>query len=218
MSDEQSAYLNIGGGPAGLTAALYMASYRRRVVVADAGASRARLIPRSHNQRGFPDGISGQELLVRMRAHALRYGADIRDETISDLRLDGPSFRAEGDHRTYRVASVILATGGTDVLSDAKGLDAAIAAGLIRLCPVCDAFEASGKRVAVLGDNPSSISKAGFLRRYSNDVSFVIDYDIPRGTIVAYYPECNTLIPLWQLAQEGKRPAAKSMPVRIALE
>lgn len=59
------------------------------------------------------------------------------------------------------------------MLPDAKGLDAAIAAGLIRLCPVCDAFEASGKRLAVLGNSPSSISKANFLRRYSDDVSFV---------------------------------------------
>jgi molybdopterin-dependent oxidoreductase alpha subunit len=46
----------------------------------------------------------------------------------------------------------------------------------------------------------------------------VIDYDIPEGTIAAYYPECNALIPLWQFAEESKTPAAKSVPVKIAPE
>ncbi|MCR6661638.1 MAG: hypothetical protein NVV60_00445 [Luteimonas sp.] len=44
----------------------------------------------------------------------------------------------------------------------------------------------------------------------------VIDYDIPSGTIAAYYPECNALIPLWQYSQESKTPAAKSVPVRVS--
>jgi len=46
----------------------------------------------------------------------------------------------------------------------------------------------------------------------------VIDYDIAPGTIAAYYPECNALIPLWQFAEESKTPAAKSVPVRMAPE
>lgn len=174
MADERIDCLIIGGGPAGLTAALYLARYRRKVVVADAGASRARLIPRSHNLAGFPQGISGRDMLLRMREHAVGYGADIRDETISALGMDEGWFHAESRRLSYRASTTILATGVTDVLPDAKGLDAAIAAGLIRLCPVCDAFEASGKRLAVLGNSLSSISKANFLRRYSDDVSFVV--------------------------------------------
>lgn len=173
MADERIDCLIIGGGPAGLTAALYLARYRRKVVVVDAGASRARLIPRSHNLAGFPQGISGRDMLLRMREHAVGYGADIRDETISALGMDEGWFHAEGCRLSYRASTTILATGVTDVLPDAKGLDAAIAAGLIRLCPVCDALEASGKRLAVVGNSPSSISKANFLRRYSDDVSFV---------------------------------------------
>jgi anaerobic selenocysteine-containing dehydrogenase len=45
-----------------------------------------------------------------------------------------------------------------------------------------------------------------------------IDYDIPQGTIAAYYPECNALIPLWHYAEESKTPAAKSVPVRASAE
>lgn len=102
MADERIDCLIIGGGPAGLTAALYLARYRRKVVVADAGASRARLIPRSHNLAGFPEGISGREMLLRMREHATGYGANIRDGTISALGMDEGSFYAEGYRSSYR--------------------------------------------------------------------------------------------------------------------
>ena len=56
--------LVIGGGPAGLTAAIYLARFRRRFQVVDAGASRAALIPTSHNHAGFPEGIHGKALLI----------------------------------------------------------------------------------------------------------------------------------------------------------
>ena len=66
--------LVIGGGPAGLTAAIYLGRFRRRFAVVDAGDSRALLIPKSHNHAGFPEGIGGRELPARMRAQAENYG------------------------------------------------------------------------------------------------------------------------------------------------
>src|SRR3546814_6469893 len=65
MGGTQLDCLIIGAGPAGLTAALYLARYRRRIAVVDAGNSRAALIPATHNYPGFPDGIPGRDLLVR---------------------------------------------------------------------------------------------------------------------------------------------------------
>ncbi len=69
--------LVVGGGPAGLTAALYLARFRRRVLVIDAGNSRAASIPRSHNHPGFADGIPGEVLLSTLRTQAEEYGAEI---------------------------------------------------------------------------------------------------------------------------------------------
>lgn len=66
----------IGGGPAGMTAAIYLARFRRRFVLLDAGHSRAEWIPRSHNHPAYPDGISGPELLDQMRAQMGRRGTD----------------------------------------------------------------------------------------------------------------------------------------------
>lgn len=66
--------LIVGGGPAGLTAAIYLARFRRDIRVIDSGSSRASLIPTSHNYPGFPEGISGRDLLGRLREQARRYG------------------------------------------------------------------------------------------------------------------------------------------------
>ena len=75
----------VGGGPAGLTAALYLARFRRSVLVLDNDASRASLIPRSHNYPGFPDGITGPELLARLREQAQRYGAMLGETTVESI-------------------------------------------------------------------------------------------------------------------------------------
>jgi thioredoxin reductase (NADPH) len=89
VSDGIADCLVVGAGPAGLTAAIYLARLRLRVVVIDNGQSRAALIPRTHSHAGFPEGIAGRELLRRMRRQARRYGAEFRDGHISRIdRLD----------------------------------------------------------------------------------------------------------------------------------
>src|ERR687894_1351376 len=74
----------IGGGPGGLTAAIYLARFRRRFLLIDAGQSRAQWIPRSHNHPGFPDGVGGVELLERMRAQLANHAdGDVRSGTVT---------------------------------------------------------------------------------------------------------------------------------------
>ena len=97
--------LIIGAGPAGLTAATYLARFRRRVLVVDGGASRASWIPVSHNLPGFPDGVPGPDLLDRMRTQALRYGARIVPGRVERLdRLPGGGFAA---HWLYWLAPTL---------------------------------------------------------------------------------------------------------------
>ena len=79
--------LIIGGGPAGLTAAIYLARYRRAAVVIDDGASRAALIPASHNYPGFK-GIAGPDLLSRLREQALLYGANLEHGRVTTAAGD----------------------------------------------------------------------------------------------------------------------------------
>src|SRR6478735_1207786 len=85
----------IGGGPAGLTAAVYLARYRRRIVLFDAGESRAALIPESHNYPGFPEGISGPGLLTALRKQAETYGITLISEPIIEVKPESGGFAAK---------------------------------------------------------------------------------------------------------------------------
>src|ERR1041385_8055428 len=86
--------LVIGAGPAGLSAAIYLARFKRRFVVVHGGDSRAKYIPLSRNHPGFPDGISGPDLLDRMQCQAERFGAVLRQGEIRNLRLLDDGFTA----------------------------------------------------------------------------------------------------------------------------
>ncbi len=85
--------LVVGGGPAGLTAAIYLARYRRNVVIVDAGNSRALLIPESHNYPGFK-GIAGRDLILRLKEQALKFGARFAPGTVSELARTQSGFSA----------------------------------------------------------------------------------------------------------------------------
>lgn len=171
--------LVVGGGPAGLTAALYLARFNRRALVVDAGEPRAAWIPVSHNIPFFERGIAGPEILARERAHAERYGARIRDGLVTGLVRSDTGFeaavvwRSGGDERV-RARHVILATGVVDVAPDLPDLAEAIRRGLVRYCPVCDAYEAMDRRIAVIGHGARGLGEAVFLARsYSRDVTLL---------------------------------------------
>lgn len=165
--------LIIGAGPAGLTAAIYLARYRRRVRVLDAGASRAALIPRSHNHPAFPQGIGGFELLERLRLQAARYHVSVEDVTVHELERCGEGFRARCDDGTEHARTVLLATGALDREPPLPGLVDAIYQGLIRHCPICDGYEAIDRRVGVIGHGKSAYEEARFLRTYTSDLTLL---------------------------------------------
>lgn len=173
MSEQESVdCLIVGGGPAGLTAAIYLARFRRRVLVVDSGASRAALIPETHNYPGFAGGVGGPDLLRRLREQAARYGAALRTATVSRLRrhADG-GFTAQSLCGTSVVArKVLLATGIVDEKPTLPSMAEFIYRGAIRFCPICDGFEAQDRRIGVLGPVRRVLSKAKFLRTYTRDI------------------------------------------------
>lgn len=163
--------LIIGGGPAGLTAAIYLARFRRRCLVLDAGASRASYIPKSHNYPGFPPGISGPDLLARLREQAVGYGACLEQGHVDGLDSHGDDFLATVGDRQLLARRVILATGIDDALPDMPDVGEAITAGIVRLCAICDGYEVDGDNIAVYGEANNAIGHAAFLRTFTSRVT-----------------------------------------------
>ena len=167
--------LIIGGGPAGLTAAIYLARFHLSLRVVDAGKSRASLIPCSHNHAGYPDGISGQELIRLMTEQAQKYGATIVCSRVTRLdRIEG-GFRAEWGEGSVTARTVLLATGVTNRRPpmDEELHDEALARGLIRYCPICDGYEVTDKKVGIIGSGGHGVAEAAFLRSYTADVTLI---------------------------------------------
>lgn len=164
--------LIIGGGPAGLVAATYLARFRRSVKLIDAGSSRASLIPLSHNLPGFPDGISGDEILARMRAQAERYGVEITSGVVDRLsREEDGSFVGCYGTDSIQADSVVLATGVIDIEPELPNLTDAIRQGYVRHCPICDGYEVIDQKVAVIGSGKHLLKEALFIRHYTADLT-----------------------------------------------
>ncbi|HEY8573020.1 NAD(P)/FAD-dependent oxidoreductase [Phenylobacterium sp.] len=163
----------VGAGPAGLTAAIYLARYRRDFIVVESGASRAEWIPTSHNHPGFPAGIRGKTLLSRMRRQAQRYGATIERGRVEDVARTDCGFTLGTTVGALNARAVILATGVLDNELPISGLEEGVAKGLIRICPICDGYEVSGQRVGVISHDAHGAAEARFLTTWSKEVTLV---------------------------------------------
>jgi thioredoxin reductase (NADPH) len=163
----------VGAGPAGLTAASYLGRFRRRVLVLDGGRPRAAWIPTSHNTPGFPDGVGGPELLNRLRAQAEQYGASIEAGRAGELSRGPAGFEVAFDGMAARAPFVLMATGVIDIRPPLPGIEEAILKSVVRVCPICDAYEAIDKAIAVIGDGPLGVREALFLRTYSPRVTLL---------------------------------------------
>ena len=169
--------LIIGGGPAGLTAAIYLARFHLNILVVDAGKSRASWIPCTRNHAGFPEGITGKELLERMREQACKYGAKVQTEFVTKLERDEESglFAATWGSGSAVARSVLIATGVTNRRPpmDEELHDEALSRGLVRYCPICDGYEVTDKRVGVIGSGSHGVAEAVFIRSYTADVTLI---------------------------------------------
>ena len=175
MSELDHDCLIVGAGPAGLTAAIYLARFHLSIAVIDAGRSRASWIPCSRNVPGFPEGISGNDLLRRMREQAEKYGVSFEHGRATRIdRLD-EGFSVEWGEGKATARAVLLATGLRNRRPDMDEElhDEALARGLIRYCPICDGYEVTDKRVGVIGSGAHGVAEAVFLRGYTADVTLI---------------------------------------------
>lgn len=162
--------LIVGAGPAGLTAAIYLARFNRNLVVADGGPSRASFIPVSHNYPGFPDGISGENLLSGLRAQAAHYGVTIISGWVESLALENNAFTASINGKLISAKKVLLATGVQDEIS-IENWEEAVSKGRLRLCPICDGYDAADQNIGLISSPGCSLDHALFLRTFSKNIT-----------------------------------------------
>jgi thioredoxin reductase (NADPH) len=165
--------LIVGGGPGGLSAAVYLRRFQRNVVLVDKGHSRLSLIPVTHNYGGFPDGIPGQHLQQRLRDQLARYDTHVTAGEVTRLARDDQEdgFIADFNDTRVRARMVILASGVADAGLPIDNWREAVQSGAVRLCPVCDGYDVTDKKIAVITSPANPVGHALFMRTFSADVT-----------------------------------------------
>ena len=164
----------VGGGPAGLSAAVALARSLRRVVLVDAGEPRNAPATGAHNVLGR-EGVAPRDLLAAGRREAEQYGAEVRHDRVVAARRVGTGFALElagGD--VLRVRRLLLATGLADELPDVPGVRECWGRTVLH-CPYCHGYEVRGQRLVVLATGPMAEHQALLFRQLSDDVTLVVD-------------------------------------------
>lgn len=165
----------IGGGPAGLTAAIYTARERLRTVVLEKAlpGGQAAVTDRIENYPGFPEPVSGAELMERVHRQAERFGAEVKNfADVSALAQEGALFRLESPERTYRACAVIVATGSVYRRMGVPGEEKLVGRG-VSFCATCDAPFFRGKHVVVVGGGNSALQETVHLAQYASRITIV---------------------------------------------
>jgi thioredoxin reductase len=165
----------VGGGAAGLSAALVLGRARRRIAVVDAGAPRN--APAAHMQ-GFlsRDGMPPRDLLAAGRAEVSGYGVDLLEDRVDAIDTGFSVRLARGD--VLKARRILVATGIRDELPEITGVRERWGRDLLH-CPYCHGWEVRDEPIGVLGTVPGSVQHAQLLRQWSDDVAFFVHtYDL----------------------------------------
>lgn len=167
----------IGGGPAGLSASIYLGRALRSVLVLDAGEGRTRWNQRNDNYLGFPNGIRSGDLVRRGRLQAEKFGVEFRSAPVQKVARDNNLFEVTLEKSTLCTRTLIFATGVTDVWPSFPHARRYIARSLF-WCLHCDAFRVIDKRVIVLGNTDAAATTALQLLDFTPHVQFICERKI----------------------------------------
>jgi len=166
--------LIVGGGLAGISAAIYLGRAQRSTLVIDSGKSMAKWEPDVQNYLGFPKGIAGKGLLKRGKKQAKRYGVRFVKDEILKAGCQDSVFQLKGRKKSYHARFLLLATGILHIPPDINGVSACLGHSMF-FCKDCDGMRVRGKRIAVYGNNDEAAEYALGMLMYSSHVAIVTD-------------------------------------------
>ena len=163
----------VGAGPAGLSAAIYLARYDRSCVVFDAGHGRSTHHQMNHNYLGFPGGVPAVKLRELGKAQLAEYPqVDFEHHKVVDCRREGDEFVAEGQFGSYTARVVIICTGVLDHYPHFHGWEQYVGHSMF-WCITCDGYSSKGKNILVIGHTNGAAGEAVQLSRFSNQLTLL---------------------------------------------
>jgi thioredoxin reductase (NADPH) len=156
----------VGGGIAGLSAAIYLGRAQRDTLVIDSGHSMAKWEPVVENYLGFPQGVGGEELLRNGCAQAKKHDVDFANDEIRTVSGGDSVFVLKGKKKTYRTKRLLLATGIFHLPPEIPGVKECLGHSMF-FCKDCDGYRVRGKRVAIIGANNEAVEYALGMLHYS---------------------------------------------------
>ncbi len=165
----------VGTGPAGLTAAIYLARANMEPLVIEGPEPGGQLTLTTdvENFPGFPDGVLGPELMENMKKQALRFGATIERGWVKDIDFTERPYKISTDTLGDIVAeSVLISTGASAKLLGIPGETENMGRG-VSTCATCDGFFFRGKKIVVIGGGDSAMEEATFLTKFASEVTIL---------------------------------------------
>jgi thioredoxin reductase (NADPH) len=169
----------IGGGIAGLSAAIYLGRAQRDTLVIDSGHSMAKWEPVVENYLGFADGIHGEELLRQGRRQAERHEVKFAEDKVTEVELEAGIFVAHGERGIYRAKRLLLATGIFHLPPEIPGVKECLGHSMF-FCKDCDGYRVREKTIAICGANDEAVEYALGMLHYSPRVMIASNGETPR--------------------------------------
>jgi len=166
--------LIIGGGPAGLAAAIYAARGRMRTLIVEKGATGGQISSTEavENYPGFPESVPGLQLAELFQKQAEHFGAEMVNATVQEIRPQKNSFIVIADKKEYQALSIICAMGADPRRLNVPGENKNVGTG-VSYCATCDGAFFRNKDVIVVGGGDAAVEEGIFLTRYANSVTLV---------------------------------------------
>ncbi|PLR96545.1 NAD(P)/FAD-dependent oxidoreductase [Bacillus sp. T33-2] len=163
----------IGGGIAGLQAAIQLGRYKHQVLVIDANDGRSVICNKFHNVLGYPDGVSGQELRDKGRQQAAALGVEFVERRVKSVKNTADGFEITSEQgELFSGKQLLIATGIVDRIPDFPGLMPCLGIS-VYVCPDCDGYEVSNRKTIVMGSGNPGANMALILHYWTKDIVYV---------------------------------------------